>query len=76
MPPSTRSAMKIIGPTGDRRHPHRARDLRRRDRLGRHRTNQPLVKEVMQHFPIGDRNGGKLIKKVIALFNKLTPKKK
>jgi hypothetical protein len=30
----------------------------------------------MNHFPIGDRNGGKIIKKVIALFNKLTPKKK
>jgi hypothetical protein len=30
----------------------------------------------MNHFPIGDRNGGKLINKVIALFNKLTPKKK
>jgi hypothetical protein len=30
----------------------------------------------MNLFPIGDRNGGKIIKKVIALFNKLTPKKK
>jgi len=30
----------------------------------------------MSYFPIGDRNGGKLIKKVIALFDKLTPKKK
>jgi len=28
----------------------------------------------MQHFPIGDRNGGKIIKKVVAIFNKLTKK--
>jgi len=28
----------------------------------------------MNHFPIGDRNGGKIIKRVIALVNKLTKK--
>jgi hypothetical protein len=30
----------------------------------------------VNHFPIGDRNGGKLLQKVFALLNKLTPKKK
>jgi hypothetical protein len=30
----------------------------------------------MNHFPVGDKNGGKLLKKVFALLNKLTPKKK
>ena len=28
----------------------------------------------MNLFPIGDRNGGKIIKKVIAVINKLTKK--
>jgi hypothetical protein len=28
----------------------------------------------MNHFPIGDRNGGRILKKVIALVNKLTKK--
>ena len=28
----------------------------------------------MNHFPIGDRNGGRILKKVISLVNKLTKK--
>lgn len=30
---------------------------------------------AMNHFPIGDKNGGKFLKKVFALLNKLKPKK-
>jgi hypothetical protein len=28
----------------------------------------------MTHFPLGDRNGGKIIKKVLAVIDKLTKK--